>query len=71
MRKPNKDRKKKSKFTENEILANKSSWNSISPLHTNKNVRNYVVIILKEKGRLTNDQLEVAETLKLTLYKYC
>ena len=51
------------KSTENQPLANKSFWNSISPFLTNKNVRNDDVITLKEKGRLTNDDLEVVETL--------
>ena len=60
MCKPNKDRKKYSKFPKNQILTNKSSWNSVSPFHTNKNVRNYAIIILNEKERLINDELEVA-----------
>ena len=47
----------------NQPLTNKSFWNLISPFLTNKNVRNDDVITLKEKGRLTNDELEVAETL--------
>ena len=51
------------KSTENQPLTNKSFWNSISPFLTNKNVRNDDVIILNEKGRLINDELEVAETL--------
>ena len=63
MCKPNKDRKKYSKFPKNQILTNKSSLNSVSPFHTNNNVRNYAIIILNEKGRLINDELEVAETL--------
>ena len=50
------------KSTENQPLTNKSFWNSISPSLTNKNVRNDV-ITLKEKGRLINDELRVAETL--------
>ena len=48
---------------ENQPLTNKSFWNSISPILTNKNVRNDDVITLKEKGRLINGELEVAETL--------
>ena len=51
------------KSTENQPLTNKSFWNSISPSLTNKNVRNDDVITLKEKGRLKNDELRVAETL--------
>ena len=52
------------KSTENhQPLTNKSFWNSISPFLTNKNVRNDDVITLNEKGRLINDELEVAETL--------
>ena len=51
------------KSTENQPLTNKSFWNSISPSLTNKNVRNDDVITLKEKGRLINDELRVAETL--------
>ena len=51
--------------TENHPLANKSFWNSISPFLTNKNVRNDDVIKLKGKGRVINDELEVAETLNL------
>ena len=47
-------------FTENHPLANKSFWNSISPLLTNKNVSNDDVIALKEKEQLTNDESEVA-----------
>ena len=50
------------KSTENQPLT-KSFWNSISPSLTNKNVRNDDVITLKEKRRLINDELEVAETL--------
>ena len=51
------------KSTENQPLTNKSFLNSISLLLTNKNVRNDDVITLKEKGRLINDELKVAETL--------
>ena len=51
------------KSTENQYLTNKSFWNSISSFLTNKNVRNDDV--LQEKGRLINDELEVAETLNL------
>ena len=62
---PTKTAKKQyfAKSAENQSLTNKSFWDSISPLLTNKNVRNDDVIILKEKGRLINDELEVAETL--------
>ena len=49
------------KSTENQYLTNKSFWNSISSFLTSKNVRNDDV--LKEKGRLINDELEVAKTL--------
>ena len=35
----------------------------MSPFLTNKNVRNDDVITLKKKGRLINDELEVAQTL--------
>ena len=65
MHKPNKTAKEQyfSKSTENQPLTNKSYWNSISPFPTNKNVRNDDIITLKEKGRLINDELEVAETL--------
>ena len=45
------------KSAENQPLTNKSFWNSKSPFVTNKNVRNYDVITLKEKGRLINDEL--------------
>ena len=51
------------KSTENQYLTNKSFWNSISSFLTSKNVRNDDV--LKEKGRLINDELEVAKTLNL------
>ena len=44
------------------LLTNKSFWNSISPFLTNKKVRNDDVTTLKEKGRLRNDEVEVAET---------
>ena len=37
----------------------------------NKNVRDDDVITLKEKGRLINDELEVAETVNSHYYKYC
>ena len=65
MHKPNKTAKEQyfSKSTENQPLTNKSYWNSISSFPTNKNVRNDDIITLKEKGRLINDELEVAETL--------
>ena len=59
------------KSTENQRLTNKSFWNSISPFLTNKNVRDDDVITLKEKGRLINDELEVAETVNSHYYKYC
>ena len=73
MRKPNKTAKEQyfSKSTENQPLTNKSYWNSISAFPTNKNVRNDDIITLKEKGRLINDELEVAETLNSHYYKYC
>ena len=51
------------KSTENQPLSNESFLNSILLLLTNKNVRNDDVITLKEKGRLFNDELKVAETL--------
>ena len=44
------------------LLTNKSFWNSISPFLTNKKVRNDDVTTLKEKWRLRNDEVEVAET---------
>ena len=50
------------KSVENQPLTNKSFWNSI-PFLTYKNVTNYDVITLNEKGQLINDELEVAETL--------
>ena len=51
------------KSVENQPLTNKSFWNSIPPFLTYKNVTNYDVITLNEKGQLINDELEVAETL--------
>ena len=51
------------KSAENRPLTNTSFWNSISLFLTNKNVRNDNVITLNEKGQLTNDELDVAETL--------
>ena len=51
------------KSAENQPLTNTCFWNSISLFLTNKNVRNDNVITLNEKGQLTNDELEVAETL--------
>ena len=56
------------KSAENQRLSNKSFWNSVPLLLTNKNddeykIRNDDVITLKEKELLVNDELEVAETL--------
>ena len=46
------------KSSENQPSTNKSFWISISLFLTNKNVRSDDVITLKEKGRLTNNELE-------------
>ena len=51
------------KSAKNQHLNNKSFWNSIPLFLTNKNVRNDDVIILKDKGQLIDDKLEVAENL--------
>ena len=51
------------KSAENQPLTDNSFWNSILPFFTNKNIRNGDVITWKEKGRLSNDELEAAETL--------
>ena len=64
MHKPNKAAKKQyfAKSTKNQPLTNKGFWNPKSPFLTNKNARNDI-IPLKEKGRLINDELEIAKTL--------
>ena len=54
-----------SKFVENQPLTNKSFWKFNITVITNNNVRNDDVITLKEKGQFINDELEVAETLKV------
>ena len=53
------------KFVENQPLTNKKFWKFNITVITNNNVRNDDVITLKEKGQFINDELEVAETLKV------
>ena len=53
------------KFVENQPLTNKNFWKFNITVITNNNVRNDDVITLKEKGQFINDELEVAETLKV------